>query len=148
MIALAQGRSGSRKSLAIALWVLRTGWSLALSSPRLASGGPLGALEGVRGVLVRVRRPENRRFVAVASAPPRSRIVAWAEHPPPRFEVKPPPSYLSHSPLRTAPFGGSFRALNRNYHASQGLLRRGLNAPPYGWPRVLLTGVGRRPSSR
>jgi hypothetical protein len=139
LIALAQGRSGSRKLPAITLWVLRTGWSLVLSSPRLMSGGPLGALEGVHGVLVRIRWPENRRFVAVASAPPRSRIVSWAEHSLPRFEVKPPPSSLSHSPLRIAPFGGRFRGLNHNHHTRSGLLRRGAQprhpAPAWMWAR-------------
>jgi hypothetical protein len=36
-----------------------------------------GALKGVRGVLVRVQGPVNRRFLVVASAPPRSRIPSW-----------------------------------------------------------------------
>jgi hypothetical protein len=43
----------------------------------------------------------------------------------PQFEVKPLSSTSSHSPMRIAPFGGSFRALKQEHHAQPGLLRRG-----------------------
>jgi hypothetical protein len=48
----------------------------------------------------------------------------WAEAPPHRFEVRPPPHPSPYPPLHVATVGESFRALSRGDRARLELLRR------------------------
>jgi hypothetical protein len=60
---------------------------------------------------------ESWEFLAALHPPSRNRTTTWAEKSSPRFEVKLPTSSLVPSPLRVAPLGSEFVALECGFGA-------------------------------